>query len=173
MSTIAAVSLTVGLVVVGFAVLTWLTSRAERRRRAEGSLVADRFRKRIESPDFAGLERRLGHPLSASLSALYADRDLVMSRDIVIAVPNPLERSKDSYIAWFEPADAEALDNPMQGCEGLFAFADNGAGDQFLVDPKHPDPEVLYYLHETGEKASLGVRLSAFIAAPRGLLPDD
>jgi hypothetical protein len=173
MSTMAAISLTVGLVAVGFAVLTWLTSRAERKRRAESAFASERFRKRIESPDLEALERHFGHPLSASLRALYADRRLIMSQDVVVAVANPLERSKDSYIAWFEPADAEALGSPMPGCEGLFPFAGNGAGDQFLVNPTHPDPEVLYYLHETGEKASLGVPLSAFMAAPRGPLPDD
>ena len=173
MSTIAAISLTVGLVAVGFAVLSWLASRAQRKQRVEGSLVAERFRKRMESPDLAGLERQIGRPLSPSLRALYADRELVISKDIVLAVPNPLEGSKDSYIAWFEPADAEALRSPRQGGDGLFPFANNGAGDQFLVDPKQADPEVVYYLHETAEKMSLGIPLSAFIAAARGRVAHD
>jgi hypothetical protein len=172
MSTIAAPALIIGLGIVFVAVLQWLISRGERKGQLRRALAAERFLKRLESPDLAGLERHLGHPLPASLRALYADRDLVMSDDIVISVPNPLQGSKDSYIAWFEPADAETLAIIWPGCEGLFPFADNGAGDRFLVDPKDSDPEVLYYLHETGEKRSLGVPLSAFIAARRSPLPD-
>jgi hypothetical protein len=167
MGTIAAAALMIGLGTAMVAVLQWLISRGDRKRRQESVAFGERFRRRLESPDLAGLERHLGHPPSASLRALYADRDLVMSDDIVISVPNPLQGSKESYIAWFEPADAETLAITWPGCEGLFPFADNGAGDRFLVDPRDSDPEVIYYLHETGEKRALGVSLSAFLAAPR------
>ncbi len=59
------------------------------------------------------------------------------------------------------------------GCEGLFPIANNGAGDEFLIDLRDPDPEVLYHLHETGEKRGTGARLSAFVSAPRRPVPDE
>ena len=47
-----------------------------------------------------------------------------------------------------------------------------GAGDQFLVNPREADPEVLYHFHETSEFFGLGVTLSDFLKAPR-FYPDD
>jgi hypothetical protein len=47
-----------------------------------------------------------------------------------------------------------------------------GASDQFLVNPREADPEVLYHFHETGEFFRLGVTLSDFLKAPR-FYPDD
>ena len=173
MSRFAAVVLTIIPGVAGFILLTWLSGRRDKRRRTKSALAAEKYLKRLGSPDFEGMERHLGHRLPESFYALYGDTDLVRSEDLLIAVPNPLERSEDSYIAFFQPADRETLDDPWPGCEGLFPFANNGAGDQFLVNLGQPDPEVVYYLHETGEKGSLGVPLSAFIAAPRRPVPDD
>lgn len=104
---------------------------------------------------------------------MYQDRELINAHDVLIGIPNPLEKSKECYIAWFEPADLENLLAPRPGCEGLFPIANNGAGDQFLIDLRQADPEVIYYLHETGERKEIGARLSAFLAAPRRPVPDE
>ena len=174
MTPAGALGLLVLLIGAWFALLAWRNSRARRNGHFESvASAAARYRERVASPDLDGLEQHLGHSLPESFRALYRDRGLITSENIVVAVPNPLEKSESSYIAFFEPADIETLDHPWPGCEGLFPFANNGAGDQFLVDLTQPDPDVVYHLHETGEQVSLGVPLSAFIAAPRGEVDDD
>ena len=72
-----------------------------------------------------------------------------------------------------EPGDIETLKDPWPGCEGLFPIGNNGAGDQFLVDLSEPDPEVIYYLHETSDRRGIGVTLTEFLAAPRWTAPDE
>jgi len=104
---------------------------------------------------------------------MYQEPDLILSDDLLIAVPNPLQTAGECHIAWFQPADVENLRMVWPGCEGLFPIANNGAGDQFLVDLREADPEVIYYLHETGEHRGIGVTLSAFLAAPRKPVPDE
>ncbi len=164
-----AVALIAGPALLGIAGLFWVMLRG----RAKAAAELEAFKKRLASPDLDGLERHLGHPLPASLRTLYSDHDLIMSYDILIAVPNPLEQGDESYIAWFEPGDVASLGAAWPGCEGLFPIASNGAGDQFLIDPRRPDPEVIYHRHETGERRGLGVTLSAFLAAPRRPVPDE
>jgi hypothetical protein len=98
---------------------------------------------------------------------MYQDHKLIMSDDVLIGVPNPIGKEDECYICWFQPADVQNLDDAWPGCEGLFPIANNGAGDQFLVDLRQADPEIIYHLHETGERRGIGVTLSAFLAAPR------
>jgi len=83
------------------------------------------------------------------------------------------EQTDDCFIAWFMPGDADTLDAVRPGCEGLFPIADNGAGDQYLVDPRQADPEIVYHLLETRERIALGVTLSRFLAAPRHPAQDE
>jgi SMI1-KNR4 cell-wall len=170
MNEITALVVIAGPAIVGLAGLLWLALRRARKR-ARAEILA--FQKRLAAPDLDGLERHLGHRLPASLRALYEDHELIMACDVLVAVPNPLDESDESYIAWFQPGDVETLKTAWPGCEDLFPIADNGFGDQFLVDPRDPDPEVIVYAHESGERQSLGVTLSAFLAAPRRLAPDE
>jgi len=173
MSNNSSVLLFVGIVSPICAILFWLQSRAERKARARAVAASKAFQKRLANPDLDGLERRLGLPLPVSFRALYQDHELINSSDVLIGVPNPLEKRKQCYLAWFMPADLETLLASWPGCEGLFPIANNGAGDQFLIDLRQPDPEVIYYLHESGERKEIGARLSAFLAAPSQPVPDE
>ena len=53
------------------------------------------------------------------------------------------------------------------GTESYYAFANDGSGDQYLIDPHAGDPQVLYYEHETKQTRPVGASLSQFIAARR------
>jgi hypothetical protein len=158
--------------IVALLLVVWLSRWSEKRSKAVQDAHSAAFEKRLRTPDLAAVERHFGHALPQSLYALYADQDLVLSHDIVIEVPNLAEGEECCYIAWIEPGDLENVTSPYSGCEGFFAIGDNGAGDQFLVNPREADPEVFYHFHETGEFFGLGVTLSDFLKAPR-FYPDD
>jgi hypothetical protein len=73
----------------------------------------------------------------------------------------------DLFRRRFEPVDAEHLNGVVwPGTEGYYAFANNGAGDKYLIDPRQSDPDVIYYEHETGKTRPVGATLSRFITVP-------
>src|ERR1051325_9258361 len=94
-----ALALLVLLIGAWFALLAWRNSRARRNGHFESvASAAARYRERVASPDLDGLEQHLGHSLPESFRALYRDRSLITSENIVIAVPK---------------------DHPWPGCEGV------------------------------------------------------
>ena len=137
-------------------------------RQGPSSITGEDFEARLGRPNLPALEGYFGHPLPGALRALYGDMALVASSDLQISVANPVVNEPKCYVAWFEPGDLQTLVKVPVSCSGLFPFAGNGAGDQYFVDPKQPDPEVMYFLHETESLKGLGIRLSEFLAAPRG-----
>jgi len=153
------------------AAIMWAQSRVEKERRAKGAAAEERFKKQLMNPDFAALEEHFHTPLPASFRAMYQDLELINSDDVLIGVPNPVEGNRECYVSWFNPAHVESAQFPRPGCEGLFPFADNGSGDQFLVDLRQAEPEVIYHTHENGKSKGLGVGLAAFLAAPRRPVP--
>ena len=64
--------------------------------------------------------------------------------------------------------DAEHLNGTVwPGTKGYYAFANDGSGDMYLIDPRAADPDVLYYEHETAKTRPVGATLSRFVAARR------
>lgn len=141
-----------GLVSAGVILVLWRERVVRARKLAAGIARGREMKRRLANPDFEALEERLGHPLPASFRHLYGDRELVARGNVVVDHPNPVESDESCFVAWFNPADTRSLDDAWPGCEGLFPIADNGCNDQYLVDLSQEDPDVLYHLHETGER---------------------
>jgi hypothetical protein len=128
------------------------------------------FRKRQLNPDFEAFRQHFGCEPPQALKSLFAEPELFTNdKDIFeIAVPSETGQEKRWFVAWIDAIDKEHLKSRnWPGTEGFYAFANNGAGDQYLIDPKQEDPEVFYYEHETGKKKSVGVTLSQFVSAKR------
>src|SRR5690606_38729255 len=129
----------------------------ERRKKARWAEASRRHDQGLDHPDFEAVENYFGHPLPATLKELYADKQLIRSEDILIGVPDPHDGGNECYVAFFEPAKLENAEATGAVCDGMFAFASNGAGDLYMIDPKEADPAVIYYLHESGERRAVGV----------------
>jgi hypothetical protein len=162
-----------GILATIIAAIMWVQSRLQKERRSSAAAAAEGYKKRLMNPDFAALEKHFCTPLPASFRTMYQNLELINSDDLLIEIPNPAERSRECYVAWFMPADVESAQDPWPGCEGLFPFADNGAGDEFLVDLRQADPEVIYHTHENDKSQGLGVSLSTFLVAPRRQQADE
>jgi hypothetical protein len=137
--------------------------RLRRARRAREKCVREKqkaaFEERQLHPDFAAFATRYGCEPPPSLLRLYEDRATVLDENFEVVAP-----SGDPYfVAWFEPMNEPEWPDR----EGLYSFANDGCGNQFLVNPKESDPEVYFYDHEMGQSEDLGMRLSEFLAAPR------
>lgn len=168
-----AIILVGGLILFGSVAVISLHDRSQKKFLANQAAASAQRQRRMDNPDFEGLERYFGRSLPAGFRRMYEDSELINSTDLLIGVANPLEETDDCYIAWFEPADTDTAASVWKGCEGLFPFANNGAGDSFMVDLRQADPDVIYHLHETNERKAIGVTLSAFLSASRRPVPEE
>src|SRR6185503_9234192 len=151
----------------GIPILYWIFNSGpspEKNRRA-----AERFRERQRHPDFEAYKRRFGCEAPAALKQLFEEASTFSDeRDsFTVVLPAPAGK-RQYYIAQFEPIDSKHLNGlPWPGTENLFAFAGTGTGDRYLIEPCLPDPIVMYYEHETGQRLSLDMTLSAFLSLER------
>ena len=167
-----AASLVIGILVLVGVPALWLVFRSGY---APAPEATERFRERLRTPDFDLFRRRFGCEPPQALKALLADASLLTDTGGGFEVVLP-GREGDSrwFVAWVEPMDAEHLSGVVwPGTEGHYAFANDGAGDTYLIDPRESDPTVLYYEHETAKTRPVGATLSRFIAAPRIYADDE
>jgi len=161
-----AASLVIGLLLlVGVPAIWWVFKSGY----AATPDATRRFRERQRTPDFDWFRRHFGCEPPQALRTLFGDPLLFTdTRDTFDVVLPGREGDTRWFVAWVEPMDAEHLNGVVwPGTEGYYAFANNGTGDKYLIDPREPDPNVLYYEHETAKTRPVGVTLSRFIAARR------
>ena len=158
-SIIFVLAVVVFVIVLPFAWL--LRHRRARQMREQNSRQEQkaRFEHRLLHPDFAAFKLHYGCEPPPPLRRLYEDRDNVLDGNFDVT----LDSHDSCFLAWFEPMDGEAWPD----LEGFYSFANDGCGNQFLVNARDGDPEVFFNDHETGKRKSLGVRLSQFLAARR------
>ena len=140
----------------------WLRHHRHARQSKEKLLRQEqrtKFEHRQLNPDYAAFASHYGCEPPPPLRRLYEDRQNVLDENFdVVLSPRDIH-----FIAWFEPMDGQEWPD----VEGFYSFANDGCGNPFLIDPRDSDPEVFFRDHEIGERESLGVRLSEFLAAKR------
>lgn len=125
------------------------------------------FLLRLQNPDFDAIEKHFGCPLPQVVRALYRDKTEIMRSDFFVAREVDSPEEDRWYIGFYQPADAKSLQERWPGTEQYFAFADNGCGDSYLVDPRQPDPPVFFHYHETGEIDPVCDHFTEFMDWPR------
>jgi hypothetical protein len=158
-------------------VFLWLVDKIFRREpsRAEIDEHSRRHRERLLAPDFAALEAHFGTALPDALKRLYADKEEILRGergDFEVMVTGLNGATKSWYIAFYEPADAQSLAESWEGCEPYFFFANDGCGNDYMIKPGLPDPEVLFHDHETGEIVQVAPSLTSFLASPKQIPAD-
>ncbi len=128
---------------------------------------SNRLDQRLLNPDFAALEQHYDHALPAALVAIYKDDQEVIRGDFYVAPSADPSEEHRWYVAFYMPADLSSVKDAWPGTERFFAFADDGCGNGYLIDPTLDDPEVLFHDHETGELTPVASRLSEFMKWPR------
>jgi hypothetical protein len=129
--------------------------------------LSRQFTERLQHPDFPAVERHYGHPLPKAVQLLYADLEELLRADFeTAAVPDAPAESR-WYVAFYRPADGESARDTWPGLEKYFAFAEDGCGNGYLIDPTVDDPAVLFHDHETGEISRVCDRFTDFMRWPR------
>ena len=149
--------------------ILWLNDKIFRRGSSKKELgkYSKRYAERLLNPDFAALEAHFGCPMPVELKELYANKEEIQRGDFEV-VTKGQDGSEDTWtVAFYEPADMESLRDAWPDCKELYSFANDGCGNDYLIDPCKPGSKVLFYDHETGEFSEVGLNLAGFIAAPR------
>jgi len=122
--------------------------------------ATERFQKRLSSPDLEAVAKHFGCTLPQALRDLYSNPKELALSDIEVVPPNGRD---PVYICFYNPADEENVRDAWPGCEKYFPFADDGAGNELLIDPRLADPPVLWHDHETEEFETVASSLSEFM----------
>ena len=160
---IVIVGLFVGLPVALLVGRDWL-ARPSRKKLEEYSR---QFTQRLQAADLPALEKHFGCALPHAVRALYEDKQEVMRQDFEVAATAEAPEDGRWYLAFYQPADGQNVQDAWPGLEKYFAFADDGCGNGYLIDPKEADPPVLFHDHETGEMTRVCGRFSEFMKWPR------
>lgn len=125
------------------------------------------FIERLHHPDFSAVEKHFGRPLPSCVRNLYADRAELLREDFETAASLDASPEHRWYVAFYQPADDQSAKDTWPGLEKYFAFADDGCGNGYLIDPREEDPAVHFHDHETGNMTRVCDRFSEFMQWPR------
>ncbi len=149
---------------VGFLVLRDRLSQPTMEQMEES---ARQFNERLQTSDFAALEAHFGCPLPDCVRALYANAEELMRRRFEVAPSADLPEEERLFIAFYQPAYAIAAKESWPGIEKYFAFANDGFGNEYIIDPRELDPAILFHDHEDGEIMPICSHFTEFMRWPR------
>jgi len=160
--TILTIGVLVGIFIVLPLLILWVRDKVFNRLPSpeNAKTYSERFRQRLSSPDLDAVAEHFGCALPAALRDLYGNLEELALSDVEVLPP---DGGDPIYICFYNPADAENLQSPWPGCENFFAFADDGCGNELLVDPGLEDPPVLWHDHETGKIETVAGSMGEFM----------
>lgn len=167
---VIAVVVIIGIGVVTLAVsiaLLLLRDRLIQPAREELAEYSRQFTERLQNPDLPAVEEFFGNPLPPSVQLLYADREELSRHDFEVSAAPDADSARRWYVAFYQPADRESARETWPGLEQYFAFANDGCGNEYLIDPREDNPPVLFHDHETGELSRVCDHFSEFMEWPR------
>jgi SMI1 / KNR4 family (SUKH-1) len=123
----------------------------------------------VQRPRWDTVEALLGHPVPDVLRALYADRDLLASSQLLVLDPAlGSEHDEAWWISQFTPADERALVPELESIPpGAFTFACNEFGDPYYVrlgELPDGDGPVMVHHHDGGDTELVAPSLRAFLS---------
>lgn len=138
----------------------WDRYRFPRRSKNDHRIAAERFQNRLRNPDLDAVAAHYGTYISRALRSLYSNLNELTRTDFDVIPPDGADPIQ---IFSYNPADDENLHSVWPGCEKFYAFADDGGGNELLVDPTLDDPPIWWHNHETGELEMVAARMSEFM----------
>jgi len=143
--------------------ILWIRDKISEPSQEEMEEYSRRFRERLMNPDFEAVAKYFRHTLPQAIVELYQNQEELMRGDFKIALSKDSSEDEQWYIGFYMPADAEAVQLTWPGVEKFFAFANDGCGNDYIVDPTLDDPPVKFHDHETGEIIHVCDTLSQFM----------
>lgn len=163
--TILTVVAILGIFVAFPVLILWLRDRLFHRPMTKEQMAeySRRVRERLTNPDFSALEKHFGCSLPNPLKKLYGDSEELDRGDFYVVPPDVPNATDGAYVGFYNPADAESLKYTFHDGDAYFAFADDGCGNAYIINPREADPPVLFHNHETVEIEPVAPSLSEFM----------
>jgi len=131
---------------------------------ARPAVAGNQYDQGLRHPDYAAFATHFGCEPPPGLRQLYEGADSNLEGDFELKLP---AFPKPFFVAYFLGVAEENMSLVGPGSEGFFAFASDGSGNRYLVNPGEADPSVYFYDHEKQKSEPLKLPLSQFLAAKR------
>ena len=153
---VRAILLVIGVLVAAIAAVTlplaFFHHRTKRLFAVDPDDAARLHRLRLLNPDFSSVERHLGMPLPSCVRALYENQAELTREDFEIWPTDNTPEEDRLYVQRYCPADAQNFHEIFCGeLEKHFAFAEDGFGNYYLIDPSTSDSPVTFFNHDGGD----------------------
>ena len=153
-----AIIIMLAVLVIPAVFIGWLFSKLfGARERSRNDEYSKRFLARLQSPDYKVVEDHFGVELPSLLKEFYSSP--LINGDYVVFSDDGDEWD----IAYFQPIDEESTREGWPGMEPYLAIANDGCGNDYIIDPKSPPHAVKFHDHETGEIDPVSETLEGFI----------
>ena len=150
-------------------ILRFFQRRAERKLEEERSQrreIEERqagIERKLQNPEFGEIERVFGRPISRALRALYENQEEIRRSHVTRIVPGRPKEQWHIYICDYFPLDRQQAEGGWNPDGVHFAFAGDGSGSEWVVDPTKENAEIKYLEHESNELKPTGVRFCDFL----------
>jgi hypothetical protein len=116
--------------------IVWLNDKVFRRlpSKAQRAEFSRRFTDRLLHPDFDTVEAHFDCSMPEAVKCLYKNKEEVVRENF--EVQSQAASDPNWYVAFYNPADAESLKDCWPDTRRFFAFASDGCGNDYLVDPR-------------------------------------
>lgn len=113
------------------------------------------------SPQFETIKSIYGKPISNSLRALYENK-IELQKSLINKVIEGKPFNEWIHIDFYCPLDKKHIDGQWVQDGIHFAFAGDGSGSEYVVDPTDDQGIIFFFVHETGELIPTGVTMEQY-----------
>jgi hypothetical protein len=148
----------------------WLQARSERKQKAEEARrnSTAQFEAELLNPQFGVIEEVYGKPISQSLRALYEDT-CELRKSYVEKVISGKPVDQWIFVSCYWPLNRAHVDRQWSHDGKHYAFAGDGSGSEWVVDPTDDEAEISLFEHEAQELKPTGVTMAQFRSLPENI----
>lgn len=141
----------------------WLKARAERKVAEEEARrqETERFEAELLAPQFSVIAEVYGNPISNSLRALYEDI-IELRKSYVEKKIDGKPQDQWIFVSCYFPLNRKQAEGQRLQDKKHFAFAGDGSGSEWVVDPTDNHGQIFLFEHETEELKPTGVTMAQF-----------
>lgn len=151
-------------------VLSIYSRMAARRSRASRAQSQVEFRRRLQNPRLADLERHFGRALPETLKRLYQDSERILTTNFVLDPPAAKDMDRAWLVESFLPADMTTLEEGWAELgENNYPFACDEIGDPYYIPLDQAsalDGPVFHFHHDGGDRERVADSLADFLTWP-------
>jgi len=122
----------------------------------------ERFLAELVSPDFDVIEELYCKPISASLRELYKNKE-ELQKSCISKVIKDQPEDQWIFICYYNPLNRKRIDEQWLKDGIHLAFAGDGSGSEYVVDPTDDQGVISFFDHESEVLKPTGVTIKQYL----------